>query len=107
MARAISMLCSIYATVMTKDPKNIPQTGVWGRIELPTLQLTGNPGGQVDTVVAVNAQGGDLTDVWIRPGTARINNPPHSTPSENGNKAQPNECHTPDELQGFFGNVDW
>jgi hypothetical protein len=50
MSRAMALSCDVSATVMTNDPANIPQDGIWGRIEQPTLKKTGNPGGQVDTV---------------------------------------------------------
>ena len=50
MSRAMAMQCDISAFLMTQNPKDIPQDGIWGRIEQPTLKLTNNPGGQVDTV---------------------------------------------------------
>jgi hypothetical protein len=50
MSRAMAQLCDIYALVMTKDTGKVPPTGIWGRIELPTLQQSGNVGGEVDTV---------------------------------------------------------
>lgn len=50
MARAMARLCDKFATVMTEDPKNVPKGGIYGRVEEPELQKTGNPGGQVDTV---------------------------------------------------------
>ncbi|KAH0558550.1 hypothetical protein GP486_004793 [Trichoglossum hirsutum] len=111
MSRAMAMLCKTFATVMTDDPKNIPQPGIWGRIEEPTLKLTGNPGGQVDTIIAVNTKGDDVQDVWVRPGTKRKTMSIRSTSSENENKAlfkrQPNECYNPDQLQKWFGDVEW
>ena len=50
MSSAMAQLCGGFATVMTKDPNNIPLNGIWGRSELPTLKRNGNPGGQVHTV---------------------------------------------------------
>jgi hypothetical protein len=50
MSRAMAQLCDVYALVMTKDTGNVPQTGIWGRIEFPTLQQSGNVGGEVITV---------------------------------------------------------
>lgn len=50
MSRAMAMLCDVFATVMTKDVNDIDQTGIWGQVEQPTLKLTGNIGGQVNTV---------------------------------------------------------
>lgn len=50
MSRAFADLCDNYATVMTEDPHNIPLNGIWGKIEFPELQKTGNPGGQVNSV---------------------------------------------------------
>lgn len=50
MSEAMAISCDVAATVMTKDVNNIPQDGIWGRIEFPALKRTGNPGGTVDTV---------------------------------------------------------
>jgi hypothetical protein len=50
MSRAMAQLCDVYALVMTDDPTNVPQTGIWGRIEFPTLKQSGNVGGEVITV---------------------------------------------------------
>jgi hypothetical protein len=50
MSKAYAMLCDVYALVMTKDPENVIETGIWGQVEKPTLQQTGNPGGQVNVV---------------------------------------------------------
>jgi hypothetical protein len=50
MSRAMALLCDTSANVMTKDPKEIPKSGIYGRIEEPTLQQTNNPGGQVNLV---------------------------------------------------------
>jgi hypothetical protein len=38
MSRAMARVCSVFATVMTDNPKNIPQTGIWGRVEQVELQ---------------------------------------------------------------------
>ncbi|KAI9868786.1 MAG: hypothetical protein M1813_004637 [Trichoglossum hirsutum] len=108
----MAMLCKTFATVMTDDPKKIPLTGIWGRIELPTLELTGNPGGQVDTIIAVNTKGDDVEEVWTRPGTApkTKTRSSRSTSSENEKKSlskrQPNNCYNPDQLQQWFGDVN-
>lgn len=50
MSSAMAQLCDIYALVMTQDTKNVPQTGIWGRVEFPALQQSGNVGGEVITV---------------------------------------------------------
>ncbi|KAI9765325.1 MAG: hypothetical protein M1839_005525 [Geoglossum umbratile] len=113
MSRAMAMLCNTFATVMTNDPKKVPLTGIWGRIEQPTLKQTGNPGGQVDTIIAVNTKGDDVENVWIRPGTepkAKAKSS-RSTSSENEIKAlskrQPNDCYSPEQLQKWFGDINW
>jgi len=53
MSEAMAISCDIFATVMTNFTDNIPQDGIWGRVEQPALQRTGNPGGQIDTVSAL------------------------------------------------------
>jgi hypothetical protein len=50
MSEAMAISCDVFATVMTNFTDNIPQDGIWGRIEQQALQREGNPGGQVDTV---------------------------------------------------------
>jgi hypothetical protein len=52
MSEAYAQLCSEYAWVMVNTLPNVNEEGIWGKIEKPTLQKTGNPGGQVDTVMA-------------------------------------------------------
>ena len=50
MSEAYASLCSEYAWVMSNTLPNVNEKGIWGQIEKPTLQKTGNVGGQVDTV---------------------------------------------------------
>jgi hypothetical protein len=50
MSRAMAQLCDVYALVMTDNPTDVPTTGIWGRIEFPTLIQSGNVGGDVITV---------------------------------------------------------
>jgi len=50
MSRAFAQLCSGSSLVMTNDPQNVPMTGIFGRIELPTAQQDTNIGGQVNLV---------------------------------------------------------
>jgi len=116
MSSAMARLCSGFATVMTNNPTNIPQNGIWGRIEQRDLKLDGNPGGQVDKILAVDTSGGGLVEVWRRPGTPPTppktkTKSPRSTSPENENKAlskrQPNDCYSPDQLQTWFGDVKW
>lgn len=50
MSSAMAQLCDVYALVMTNTPTNVPATGIWGRVEFPTLKQSGNVGGEVSTV---------------------------------------------------------
>ena len=50
MSRAMAKLCDVYALVMTMDPTNVPNNGIWCRVELPTVQQNGNVGGEVINV---------------------------------------------------------
>jgi hypothetical protein len=50
MSEAMAISCDEFATVMTSFADNIPQDGIWGRVEQVALKQEGNPGGQVDTV---------------------------------------------------------
>jgi hypothetical protein len=42
MSKTYALLCGGCATLMTQDPKNIPQDGIWAQTEQPTLQRTTN-----------------------------------------------------------------
>lgn len=53
MSRAMAQLCNGFAMVMTPHVKNVPIDGIWGRVELVTLQETGNVGGQVIAVSSI------------------------------------------------------
>jgi hypothetical protein len=50
MSRAMAQLCDVYALVMTMDTNDVPTNGIWGRIQFPTVQQSGNVGGEVITV---------------------------------------------------------
>lgn len=50
MSEAMAISCDEFAIVMTEDVQEIPQDGIWGRVEQPALRRIGNPGGQVDHV---------------------------------------------------------
>jgi hypothetical protein len=50
MSEAYASLCSEYTWVMVDTLPAVNEKGIWGKIEKPTLQKTGNPGGQVDRV---------------------------------------------------------
>lgn len=50
MSQAYAELCSGDVLVMTDNPKNVNEKGIWGQVEKPTLQQTGNVGGQVNVV---------------------------------------------------------
>jgi hypothetical protein len=50
MSRAMVKLCDAYALVMAKDMADVPTEGIWGWTEFPTLQNSGNVGGEVITV---------------------------------------------------------
>lgn len=41
MSTALASTCTDYAAVLTPDPNNIPQDGIWALKELPTLKSTG------------------------------------------------------------------
>jgi len=41
MSEALAYSCTDYAAVLTPDPNNIPQDGIWAKRELPALKLTG------------------------------------------------------------------
>jgi hypothetical protein len=50
MSQAYAELCSGKAWVMSATPNAVPTNGIWFKTEFPTLQKTGNPGGQVNIV---------------------------------------------------------
>lgn len=105
MSEAMAISCDIFATVMTNFTDNIPQDGIWGRVEQPALQRTGNPGGQIDTIVAVDLKGDNLVTVWERPGTRRKRSVQEGNMLEA--RDQPNGCYTPEQIQEWFGDVPW
>ena len=61
----------------------------------------------------MDTKGGSLEDVWIRPGTEKTTKArsARSASSENeGNalvKRQPNDCFDPDQLQKWYGDINW
>lgn len=50
MSQAYAELCSGQAWLMSATPDFVPIDGIWFKTEFPTLQKTGNPGGQVNNV---------------------------------------------------------
>jgi hypothetical protein len=67
----MALACTVFATVMTPDTKNVPMTGIFGRVELEAIK--GQTGPQaVDTVIAVNPNGGDIETVWTRSGSPKM-----------------------------------
>ena len=50
MSEAFAALCTDNALVLTNDSYNVNEKGIWGQVEKPTLQKTGNIGGQCDQV---------------------------------------------------------
>jgi hypothetical protein len=125
-SRAMAQLCDVLATVMTADPNNIPLTGIWGRVEFPALQQTGNSGGQVNAVsvylailfhslhlvadaillcaqiFAVDAEGKNTVSVWNR----TIPNPKKRTLVRRQQRG-PTQCFDASQLQSWFGTVPW
>jgi hypothetical protein len=66
MSEAMAISCDVFATVMTRDTDSIPKDGIWGRIEEPALQQTGNPGGQVDTVSSLPQASSSSSDHRVK-----------------------------------------
>ena len=65
MSEAFATMCDVFATVMVEDVDRILQNGIWGRIEFPTLQKSGNDG-TVYSIVATTPDGGKVKDIWSR-----------------------------------------
>ncbi|KAF2430978.1 hypothetical protein EJ08DRAFT_205761 [Tothia fuscella] len=71
MSGAMATLCSTAAIVMTENIDAIDNNGIWGQTERPTLEKTGNVGGQVDTIMAgTSPDPKTKKKIWQRPGTA-------------------------------------
>lgn len=130
MSRAMALLCDTYATVMTNDPKKVPKSGIYGRIEEPTLQQIGNPDGQVDTVsscliipsclspyvnrqlillsaqiIAVDPKGDNIDTIWTRPGRKKREIFDHD--KRKLAKRQPTLKLDPAQLHNWFGDLPW
>lgn len=55
MSKAFALMCSGAASLYTEDPDNIPQDGIWGDTEFPTIMRDSNfdkPNGKVVGVTA-------------------------------------------------------
>lgn len=50
MSRAFATLCDTKALLMTDNINDVKLDGIWGKVELLTLQMTGNKGGMVNVV---------------------------------------------------------
>ena len=133
MSGAMAQLCGGFVTVMTKDPKNIPLDGIWGRSELPTLKRYGNPGGQVHTVsrlhlkstrpsrffshsvadelvlqvIAINPRGDHSKTSWVhpRPDSKTCEAGSSSMKTQNLVKRSGVKHYSPDQLQSWFASV--
>ncbi|KAI8938325.1 hypothetical protein NX059_005977 [Plenodomus lindquistii] len=120
MSEAMAISCDNFATVMTNFTDNVPQDGIWGTVEQPALQRTGNPGGQVDTIIAADLQGGNIETIWERPGTLKMANGTAITASSMSKRSNmmrsvplekrqegTDRCYSPDQIQEWFGSVPW
>jgi hypothetical protein len=56
MSKAMAETCDVFATVMTTDVENLPQAGIWGRIQFPQLKA-GSSDGKVGSLDLINEDG--------------------------------------------------
>ncbi|KAM7214775.1 hypothetical protein V8F06_009847 [Rhypophila decipiens] len=62
-----AIMCDVFATVMDPNPSSPRLDGIWGQVEFPTLQRSGNEG-CVTSIVGTSPDGQDVQDIWSRPG---------------------------------------
>ncbi|KAJ9653229.1 hypothetical protein H2198_007587 [Neophaeococcomyces mojaviensis] len=120
MSEAFAALCGGTATLLTDNRNNVDMSGIWGQTEFPTLQKTGNPGGQVNRVDACDENGNGCIKFWTRSSLKRLRRStivsraavdepkPEKRQIENCPlcEALPNQCFTPEELGKIFSDVD-
>lgn len=109
MSSAMAQLCSCHASVMTKDPTRVPVTGIFGKTEFSALQREGNQGGQVDMIVARNGMGQNVRTFWRRPGimTKKPQIELSRLKQKTLAKRRAADYYDPDQLQAWFGELDW
>ncbi|KAM7187325.1 hypothetical protein V8F33_011315 [Rhypophila sp. PSN 637] len=67
MSESMAIMCDVFATVMDPNPSSPRLDGIWGQVEFPTLQRSGNEG-CVTSIAGVSPDGQDVQDIWSRPG---------------------------------------
>lgn len=103
---------------MTDDPNNIPQDGIWARIQQPALMRDNNPGGKrVDTIEAIDKRGDNSMTIWDRPSKLRLRGEEFKIVEGEvlddevlGSNSvlesrQDDRCFTPEQIDDWFGDV--
>jgi hypothetical protein len=67
MSEAMATFCDVFAQVMDKDYPDVRLDGIWGQVELPTLQKLGNDG-VVFQIDAISQDGKQVRPYWVRGG---------------------------------------
>lgn len=91
MSQAVAEQCSVFATVMTKDVNNIPQDGIWARVEFPTMQRTGNQG-RVDSIDKCNPDATIVQPLWARGKSRLVKKATNTTLYQRDEPPNPGQC---------------
>ncbi|KAM7190047.1 hypothetical protein V8F20_009880 [Naviculisporaceae sp. PSN 640] len=67
MSESMAIMCDVFATVMDPNPSSPREDGIWGQVELPTLQRSGNEG-CVTSIAGTSPDGKEVHNLWSRPG---------------------------------------
>ncbi|KAI9857993.1 MAG: hypothetical protein M1813_007963 [Trichoglossum hirsutum] len=98
MSRAMALTCTGDTTVMVRDVNDIPATGVFGRIERPTLEHSG----LVNKITAIDINGNSPTVIWQRPTPKR-----EDAPEPEARQFHTAELCYREKLQEWFGDLPW
>ena len=110
MSEAMAYFCDVFATVMSDDPKDVPLTGRWGRVEFPRLKQSGNEG-TVDEILAIN-DGGSKDVVYCKRPDTRKREDANTDSQDYASLMKRETCGAPEGVESVFDKggdlqVEW